>query len=179
MNVQNFVSSNYKLFRQRSDSWQVVAYVLLFIVIAIITFFALLGLANGEYNVPLHPMVAFLIWAVVLALMFYAIFLLWDDLNISDLLCGDKQIKGKFGKDIPLIFALLASLTLLLAGAIAYFYWQNHLITVITVSLALLMLVLTNVQVYHVNHGAGFSLLPLTIIALLTLLKVLFVHPNK
>lgn len=176
MSTQSFVSNNYNLFRQRSDNWQVIVYVLLFIVIAIITFFALVGVSNGEYNAPLHPMLSFLIWAIVLALMFFSIFLLWDDLNISDFICGNNVSTRKFGKDIPYVFALLASLTLLLAGAIAYFYWQKHIITLIAVSLALVMLVLTNVQVYHINHGAGFSLLPLTISVLLVLLKVLLDH---
>ena len=93
--MQDFIASNYQLFLQRSTNGQVLAYVIIFVVIFFITMFSLLGLLSKEYTVPLNPIVSFLIWAIALAFMFFAVFLLWDNEGSSIAYCqeiyGEKE----------------------------------------------------------------------------------------
>jgi amino acid transporter len=171
--MQDFIASNYQLFLQRSTNGQVLAYVIIFVVIFFITMFSLLGLLSKEYTVPLNPIVSFLIWAIALAFMFFAVFLLWDNEGSSIAYC--QEIYGeKVGNEAPFMALIIAGLLALLAGVIAYYYWHNHAATIITVALSLVIFIVVAVHAYKDNIGAGLSLLPMIIFLSLVLLKVIF-----
>jgi glucan phosphoethanolaminetransferase (alkaline phosphatase superfamily) len=178
MNTKEFIEENYNLFSQRSLHWQGYTYIVMFLLIFFISLFAFIGMTIEGYHGPSNPLVAIILWSAALAFLFFGIFLLWDNLDTNQPMCTDGKI-SRLGKDIPYVCAIIIVFSLLLGTTVAFYYWRNHLMSVVSLSLAVAILLLISVRMYKENSNAGYAMIPVNVILMLALIRILFYNVSN
>lgn len=175
MNTKEFVEDNYNLFTQRSLHWQGYTYILMFLLIFFISLFAFIGMTVEGYHGPSNPIVAIILWFVALAFLFFGLFLLWNNLETQQPMCANGKI-NLLGKDIPYVCAIIIVFSLLLGTTVAFYYWHNHLASIITLAIAVALLLLISIRMYKEESVAGYAMIPVNVILILALIRILFYH---